>query len=292
VYRADENRAQQRGGRRQDDKCEGGGKRGMRTSSLAQRAVRAVRPRHSTNLGDLLRRHLIHIGNPAPGHKPSVIGMPEVMVVHPNGMNRPDGSTIGRWTYRPAREATRAQFERCRGSAASAEPGFHDAESRLFRQPHRYPLYVRLCDLVPAHVPEGAKVLDWGAGNGHLSFLLAQSGYDATGYSLFPQEFPAWLKEPAYELVVGDPSDPVALPFADESFDAVFSCGVLEHVRETGGDEVASLRKIHRVLQPGGVFIAYHFANRYSWIETSWRESFPASSITRTGTCEETSCGW
>ena len=127
--------------------------------------------------------------------------------------------------------------------------------------------YVRLYELVRKHVHPGARVLDWGAGNGHFSYFLVRSGYDATGYSLFPQEFPAWLNEPSYELVVGDPSDPVGLPFADESFDAVTSVGVLEHVRETGGQEAASLREIARVLRPGGIFIAYHFPNRYSWID-------------------------
>jgi len=127
--------------------------------------------------------------------------------------------------------------------------------------------YVRLYELVRKHVRPGATVLDWGAGNGHFSFFLAHSGYDATGYSLFPQEFPEWLNDPAYELVVGDSSDPVGLPLADKSFDAVTSVGVLEHVRETGGDETASLREIYRVLRPGGIFIAYHFPNRYSWID-------------------------
>lgn len=127
--------------------------------------------------------------------------------------------------------------------------------------------YVRLYQLVRAHVPPGATVLDWGAGNGHFSFFLMRSGYHATGYSLFPQDFPDWFDDPNYRLVVGDPSDPVGLPFANESFDAVTSVGVLEHVRETGGDEAASLREIRRILRPGGVFIAYHFPNRYSWID-------------------------
>jgi SAM-dependent methyltransferase len=128
--------------------------------------------------------------------------------------------------------------------------------------------YMRLYQLVRAHVPPGATVLDWGVGNGHFSFFLVQSGYHATGYSLLTREFPvAWLDDPDYRLIVGDASDPVRLPFPDESFDAVVSVGVLEHVRETGGEEVASLLEIHRVLRPAGIFIAYHFPNRYSWID-------------------------
>jgi SAM-dependent methyltransferase len=127
--------------------------------------------------------------------------------------------------------------------------------------------YRRLYELVRCHVPAGSAVLDWGVGNGHFSYYLMQSGYRACGYSLFPQEFSDWLHDPAYELVVGNPSDPVGLPFADESFDAVVSVGVLEHVRETGGDETASLREIYRILRPAGIFIAYHFPNRYSWID-------------------------
>jgi SAM-dependent methyltransferase len=127
--------------------------------------------------------------------------------------------------------------------------------------------YVKLYELVRTHVPPGATVLDWGAGNGHFSFFLVRSGYHASGYSLFPQDFPAWLDDQEYRLVVGDPADPVGLPFEDESFDAVVSCGVLEHVRETGGEETASLREIRRILRPGGIFIAYHFPNRYSWID-------------------------
>jgi SAM-dependent methyltransferase len=57
------------------------------------------------------------------------------------------------------------------------------------------------------------------------------------------------------------------LPFPDACFDAVASVGVLEHVRETGGNELASLREIARVLRPSGILICYHLPNRYSWID-------------------------
>lgn len=127
--------------------------------------------------------------------------------------------------------------------------------------------YRRLYRLWRRHVPPGAAVLDWGAGNGHFSYFLSRAGYRATGYSFMPFVYERWLADPAYRFVAGDPRDPVALPFADGSFDAVASVGVLEHVRETGGDEARSLAEIARVLRPGGVLVAFHFPNRWSWID-------------------------
>lgn len=55
----------------------------------------------------------------------------------------------------------------------------------------------------------------------------------------------------------------MALPFPDESFDAVLSSGTLEHVV----DPDASLEEISRILRPNGWLIIYNLPNRYSWIE-------------------------
>lgn len=127
--------------------------------------------------------------------------------------------------------------------------------------------YLLLYDLVRKYISPGARVLDWGAATGHFSYFLLRSGYRATGYSLFPDHVPESLRDLGFDLVVGSPADPVNLPFDDESFDAVSSIGVLEHVRETGGDESASLREIRRILRPNGIFLCYHFPNRYGWID-------------------------
>lgn len=127
--------------------------------------------------------------------------------------------------------------------------------------------YRALYDQVRRHVPEGAEVLDWGAGNGHFSYFLQRSGYRASGFSLLDGAFVRWLPHPQYAFTQGDPADPVRLPFSDASFDGVASVGVLEHVRETGGNEALSLREIARVLRPGGTFLCYHFPNRWSWID-------------------------
>jgi len=127
--------------------------------------------------------------------------------------------------------------------------------------------YVRLHRLVQRRVPAGATVLDWGTGNGHFSYFLQQAGYRPTGFAIEGHSQAAWLDEPYEAFVAGDPSEPVRLPFPDESFDAVASIGVLEHVRETGGSEAGSLAEIARVLRPGGAFVCFHFPNRWSWIE-------------------------
>ncbi len=120
-------------------------------------------------------------------------------------------------------------------------------------------------------VAAGSRVLDWGCGDGHFSHFLLSRGLEVTAYSLqhrpfalsaLPKEWGARLR-----FVQGDAAEPVRLPFGDASFDAVFSVGVLEHVRETGGDEGASLAEILRVLAPGGRFLLFHLPNRFSHVE-------------------------
>ena len=132
--------------------------------------------------------------------------------------------------------------------------------------------YLPLYRLFRKYVAEGAQVLDWGTGNGHFSYYLQRSGYHASGYSLLDGSFLRWLPDRDYPFVHGNEHEPVLLPYADGSFDAVASVGVLEHVRETGGSEAGSLAEIARVLRPGGVFACYHFPNRSSWIDWAARK--------------------
>lgn len=126
--------------------------------------------------------------------------------------------------------------------------------------------YKPLYELIARYVPRASRVLDWGCGNGHASYALNALGHDVVGYTL-ERAPPIAQKLPRVAFTAGDGTGPRKLPFPDASFDAALSVGVLEHVRETGGDEVASLRELRRVLKPGGVFLCYHFPNRYSYIE-------------------------
>lgn len=135
--------------------------------------------------------------------------------------------------------------------------------------------YCKLYELMEQYVPAGSQVLDWGTGSGHFSYYLMRAGYQACGFGF--SDWPLLCQDVArenspstqraYAYQQGSPAQPITLPFTDASFDAVVSVGVLEHVRETGGDELASLKEVYRILKPGGCFICYHFPNRYSWIE-------------------------
>jgi SAM-dependent methyltransferase len=114
-----------------------------------------------------------------------------------------------------------------------------------------------------AHEQQGP-VLDWGTGFGQVAKLLADEGTNVTPFEYRPGE-PAAVRplERYPELSVHSSPDPVQLPFADSSFDAVLSCGVLEHVREPDG----SLDEIRRVLRSGGTFYLYNLPNRWAYTE-------------------------
>ncbi len=127
--------------------------------------------------------------------------------------------------------------------------------------------YRLLYRAVRRHVPPGAEVLDWGAGNGHFTYYLSRAGYRATAFSISGAPFESWLPPAGWRSVEGKPEEPTRLPFETASFDAVSSVGVLEHVHEAGGRAEDSLAELTRVLRPGGVFVCCHLPNQWSWIE-------------------------
>lgn len=116
------------------------------------------------------------------------------------------------------------------------------------------------------HVTAGMNVLDWGCGNGHFSWFLLRHGLRVTGYSF--GDVPGILAgNPDFRHVRGTLDSPVALPFEDNEFDAVFSIGVLEHVHDCGGSQSGSMKEIARILKPGGTFLCFHLPSSTSWVE-------------------------
>ena len=110
-------------------------------------------------------------------------------------------------------------------------------------------------------------LLDWGGAQGHCSVMSAMLGYKSRIFSLlyYPDKWNV-LKSHGIEVDF-DPEAVKTLPYKDYEFSHVLSCGVLEHVRETGGTEEASINELTRVLQPNGILTVYHLPNTYSWIE-------------------------
>lgn len=131
-----------------------------------------------------------------------------------------------------------------------------------FQYHHLYKLFLN-------NVPIGSRVLDWGCGNGHFSYFLIRMKYQVEGFDLETPHFAKRLKEMSkkYSFVQAENSTSITKYFERNAFDAVTSVGVLEHVRENGGDEVTSLLEAHCVLKEGGYLICYHLPNRYSYIE-------------------------
>ncbi len=102
----------------------------------------------------------------------------------------------------------------------------------------------------------GMSVLDLGGPASHLTVLSALCGARVTSLDVNPKYVQQGLEcvsilglEQSLHPQVGDMRDLSAFP--DESFDAVISCSVLEHL--PAEDQKAALREVSRVLRPGGV---------------------------------------
>jgi SAM-dependent methyltransferase len=122
--------------------------------------------------------------------------------------------------------------------------------------------YEAIVERIAAQRPR--RVLDWGCGQGQVSHLLRERGLEVESFDYREGSEPKLERLerfPDVEAHVG--GDPVRLPFADDEFDAVLSCGVLEHVQRPED----SLRELHRVLRPAGRLHVYKLPNRYSYLE-------------------------
>lgn len=123
--------------------------------------------------------------------------------------------------------------------------------------------YQAIVSRIAADAP--ARVLDWGCGLGQVSHLLRRAGLDVMSFDYRGDDAPdtevALERYPDVRAYIS--SDPRRLPYADASFPAVLSCGVLEHVL----DPDASLGELARVLQPGGTLYVYKLPNRFSYLE-------------------------
>src|SRR6195256_6995666 len=111
----------------------------------------------------------------------------------------------------------------------------------------------------------GARLLEVGCGMGTDLLQFARGGAKVTGIDLTPRSIQISRQHLEVYGEGGDfaISDGENLPFADESFDVVYSNGVLHHTPDTAG----AVREVHRVLRPGGLarVMLYHRGSSHYW---------------------------
>ena len=112
-----------------------------------------------------------------------------------------------------------------------------------------------------------ARLLEIGCGMGTDLLQFARGGARCVGIDLTPRSieisqhrFKLYGTRGAFMI-----SDGEHLPFCDESFDVVYSNGVLHHTPDTEG----AIREVHRVLRPGGTakVMLYHRNSLNYWLE-------------------------
>lgn len=102
---------------------------------------------------------------------------------------------------------------------------------------------------------QGKSILDLGCGDGSLSYLMAKAGAKVIGADNEKQGI-EFAKEnlrstgESFDCKFVEASA-YSLPFAEDSFDMVVSCEVIEHLQEPE----RMLEEVGRVLKSGGIFI-------------------------------------
>jgi SAM-dependent methyltransferase len=108
----------------------------------------------------------------------------------------------------------------------------------------------------------GTKILDFGCGSGQTVYRLRELGFDAYGFDIHDRvsyrngedrRYFRFARAMSPDTCDMRTADQYAIPFADDTFDLIYSASVLEHVLEI--DPV--MRECARVLKASGM--AVHF---------------------------------
>ena len=134
---------------------------------------------------------------------------------------------------------------------------------------------------------QGARLLEIGCGMGTDLLQFARGGARCVGIDLTPRSVE--ITRHRFRLYGADGrfmiSDGEHLPFADNSFDVVYSNGVLHHTPDTAG----AIREVHRVLRPGGLakVMLYHRHSLNYWVEIVLRRGILGAEFLRGRTAED-----
>jgi len=148
------------------------------------------------------------------------------------------------------------QAHPCGEKFSDAEPGTREFFARV--EAHRYAKEWHIPEAADFAGARGLRVLEIGCGMGTDGAQFAAAGADYTGIDLTEAAIDLARKKFASAGLKGEfrVADAEKLDFADESFDVVYSHGVLHHTPDTEG----AVCEIHRVLKTGGraVVMLYH----------------------------------
>ncbi|HEU4714692.1 MAG TPA: class I SAM-dependent methyltransferase [Pyrinomonadaceae bacterium] len=153
---------------------------------------------------------------------------------------------------------------------------------------HRYTEYAPwMPRLMEFEKFRGKRLLEIGCGMGTDLLQFARGGARCTGIDLTPRSVE--ITRHRFDLYGANGSfmisDGERLPFRSESFDVVYSNGVLHHTPDTAG----AIREVHRVLRPDGVakVMLYHRNSLNYWIEIVLRRGLLGFEFLRGRSAEE-----
>ena len=127
-----------------------------------------------------------------------------------------------------------------------------------------YPNVLPFSDLIDYSSLSGKKVLEIGCGAGSIAQKLAEAGADLTAIDLTDKAIE--LTKKRFDLLdvsaIIKQNDAEALDFPDNSFDFIWSWGVIHHSANTS----QIVKEIHRVLKPNGkasIMVYHRNSTRY-----------------------------
>jgi SAM-dependent methyltransferase len=171
-------------------------------------------------------------------------------------MSRPNPKVIDQNPELKERVRAFWQEHPCGTKFSDAEMGTREFFDRV--EAHRYGKEWHIPIAADFKSTGGLKVLEIGCGLGTDGAQFAKAGAVYTGIDLTEASIELARKKFELSGLKGEfrVADAEKLDFADETFDLVYSHGVLHHTPDTE----AAVRKIHRVLKPGGraIIMLYH----------------------------------
>ncbi|MEE8104682.1 MAG: methyltransferase domain-containing protein [Planctomycetota bacterium] len=154
------------------------------------------------------------------------------------------------------------------GTQFRVDPSVEVGSPEFFEhiRPHMTERFSWIVDLIRENGPKlkGRSLLEIGCGMGFDSAAWAREGLNVSGVDLSPQSVALARLNVQHSGLEADlkPASALDLPFEDETFDVVYSRGVLHHT----GDTPRAVAEAYRVLKPGGHAFICHLYRRHSWM--------------------------